>query len=110
MSPNQCSPYEIRISAQIEGEVQRKKCYTLSATLTAGVTVGNAQKEKTKIAAEASLEAEFGATWEDCSEWVEPAKSYVLYSNVVMNSPYPSKAFTASVCGPTRIDKDAYGN
>ncbi len=91
--------------------MQRKKCYTLSASLTAGVSIGNAQKEKTVVAAEASLGAEFGATWEDCSEWVEPATSYILYSNVMMNSPYPSIAFIVSVCGPSRIaEKDAYGN
>ncbi len=49
--------------------------------------------------------------WEDCSEWTEPPNSYVLYANVIMNSPYPTISSVVPVCGSSRIAvKDGYGH
>ncbi len=102
LSPKQCTPYEVRIPVDISLEVKHKKCFSLSATLSAGLSI------KMKGKAEANIGAEFGMGWESCSEWIEPPNSYVLYANVVMNSPYPTVYST--ICGSARIAvKDGYG-
>lgn len=61
--------------------------------------------------AEASVGLEFGANWQSCSEWITPPDSYVLYANVLMDSPYPNISSVISACSYSRLAaKDGYGN
>lgn len=98
MSPNQCTPYEVRIPVNISYEVKHNKCFTVNLGLTAGVSVTPKALNNSIVTAEASVGAEFGMEWQKCSEWTVPPNSYVLYANVVMDSPYPTISPVVSVC------------